>query len=167
MVKIVLYALKSSGYIDSVVNILKKEGKNKNIVYVTTNKPYAHISSDFEKRGVKTDNIFFIDCISETTGKEEDNCIYLEGPGNITGISIAINKSIKSIPNEKVLFLDSISTMLMYNDENVIGKFSNFILNKMRMYGVSSIVLALNSDMDKNVIKNIETIVDEVNRHGN
>lgn len=160
-----LFILSSDKYFDKVVAILKKEAKNKKVIYVTTNKPYSHISGMFKKNGVKIENIFFIDCISEAKEKEADNCIYLGGPGNITGISIAVNKSVKAIPGEKILFLDSLSTLLMYNDEKVIGKFSNFILNKMRLYGISSVVLALNSDMNKNIMKNIESIVDEVNRH--
>jgi len=80
----------------------------------------------------------------------------------LTGLSIAITKAIENFPGEKMLFLDSLSTMLLYNNEEVIGKFSNFILNKMRLQNISTIMLTLYADADKKIIKTISNFVDEV-----
>ncbi len=80
----------------------------------------------------------------------------------MTGLSIAITKAIENFPGEKMLFLDSLSTMLLYNNEEVIGKFSNFILNKMRLQNISTIMLTLYADADKKIIKTISNFVDEV-----
>ena len=52
--------------------------------------------------------------------------------------------------------------MLIYNHENVIGKFSNFIMSYLRTKETNTVMLVLETDIDKNVIKVIESMVDEV-----
>jgi hypothetical protein len=93
-----------------------------------------------------------------------DNCVFIESPQNLTSISIAISEAVKGLEGKKVLFLDSLSVMLIYNDANTLGKFSSFLLNKMRVSDVDAVVLALGSDMDSKLIKQIEAIVDEVRK---
>ena len=58
--------------------------------------------------------------------------------------------------------LDSLSTMLVYNDYRTISKFSNFILNTMRNNEIDTFILALKSDSDKDLIKYVEALADEV-----
>lgn len=166
MAKIVLYIINPEKYFERVIRILKTDTKGKNVVYVTTNKPYNYLINMFEKRRLKHDEIFFIDCISKhikEAGKEAKNCIFLESPQNLTAISIAISESVKNLPKGKtVLLLDSMSVLLMYNDATTIGRFSNFIISRMRFVGIDMIVLALESDVDKDIIKQVTSFSDEV-----
>lgn len=167
MAKIVLHIMDSSKYFQGVVSLLKKDVKGKSIVYVTTNKPYKFIVNTFRKKGVNPDKIFFIDCISKHIKEnieELANCVFIESPQNLTAISIAVNESLKNMKGKKVLFFDSLSVLLIYNDSNTVGKFSNFLLNKMRTLDVETIVLALESDAGKDVIKQIESFADEVKK---
>lgn len=90
----------------------------------------------------------------------------MESPQSLTYIGIAINESVKRLSGEKVLLLDSLSTLLIYNDANAIAKFSNFLINTMRSLDVDTSILALESDINKDTIKQIESFADEVKRYG-
>lgn len=168
MVKLILNIIDSEKYFQGVVGTLKKDSLGKNVIYVTTNKPYSVLNSTFKAKGVKTNKFFFIDCISEhlheKTPQDLENCVFIESPQSLTSISIAISEAVKHIEGKKILFLDSLSVMLIYNDTNTLGKFSSFLLNKMRASDVDAIVLALASDSDSKIIKQIESIVDEVRK---
>lgn len=165
---IILYILNSEKYFEGVTSIIKNEVGKKNIVYLTTNKPYDFLTNTLKKKNVPADKIFFIDCISKYVGKkitkEPENCVFLESPEDLTTMSISITESVKNLNSPKLLFLDSLSILLIYNDAKTLGKFSNFIMNKMRELDVDTVLLALESDTDKDVIKQIESIADEVKK---
>ena len=164
MIRTILYILPSKQYFQSVLTVLKKETKNKEIIYVTTNKPYSHLINLFKEEKLDADKIFFIDCISEQVGakQETSHCLFLGSPQQITGLSLAINKAVDLMSNETLVFFDSLSTLLVYNNEQVVGKFTNFLINKLRTKNVSTIMLTLESDSDKKIIKTIQSFVDEV-----
>lgn len=165
MTKTTLHILPSENYFKEVIKIIQ-QNINKKIVFVTANKPYSNIKNLLEEEGINSNNIFFIDCISTQllSEKEAENCIFLEHPSNITGISIAIDQAINLIKGEKIIILDSLSTLLIYNSENVIGRFSNSIINKLRTENVPANMFMLDSDVDKNIFKIIESFADEVKR---
>jgi len=167
MAKTILIIIPPEKYFRGVLSLLKREVKKENIIYVTINKPLSHLTNLFKRERINTDKIFFIDAISKHVGvKEEEpkNGLFLESPAQITELSIVINKATEHLPGKKTIFFDSLSTLLIYNDESSIGKFSNFIINKMRSKDISTIMIALESDMDKKVIKLITSFVDEVKK---
>lgn len=167
MTNAILYIINPENYFKKIIGILKKELKGETLIYVTTNKPYSNLKNLFKKGGVKGE-IFFVDCISKMvlgksiTEEEIEDCIFVESPQSLTSLSIAINESLKHISGKKTLLLDSLSTLLIYNDASTIGRFSNFLINKLNAFDVSVIVLTLESDIDKDIIRKIQSFVDEV-----
>lgn len=167
MTKTILYVINSENYFQKIVEILKRDVKDETVVYVTTNKPYNNLVSLLKKEKVNH-KFFFVDCVSKSIlGKESINedasdCVFVESPQSLTSISIAINETMKHISGVKTLFLDSLSTLLIYNDAMTIGRFSNFLINKLSIYDVNIIVLSLESDVDKDIIRKIQSFVDEV-----
>lgn len=167
MPKIILQIAPSTQYFNKLCGVLKKlVGANKSLIYVTTNKSYTYVENLLKKKNVTIKKIFFIDCISKTIGslpkEEPENCLFLDGPQEVTGLSLAINQAVKLLPRDKIVLFDSLSTLLIYNSEQTIGKFSNFIINKLRYKNISVILIALDSDADKRIIKTIGSFVDEV-----
>jgi KaiC/GvpD/RAD55 family RecA-like ATPase len=160
--------MKTDAYFKHVINVIKSLPKDHKIIFVTTNKPYGNLVSLFKQAKIKSDKFFFIDCISKTIGDKSaefaSNCMCLDNPQNLTLIGISITESIKKIPGKKILFLDSMSTLITYHDVLVLGRFSNFVLNKMRSLDVETVILALESDSDKQVIQQLSSIVDEVKK---
>ena len=168
MVSTILYLSQPEHYFSSVVHIFKESLMDKSVIYVTTNKPYPHLVNLLERDDVNTKNIFFIDCITKQilpVTTEPDNCLFINSPHEITAIGIAVSRAVEHLVGERVLFLDSLSTLLLYNDEKIIGQFSNFMINKMLVSGVSSIIMVLSSDVEREVIKQIMSFVDEVKKY--
>ena len=164
-----LYVIKPEKYVEGLIEILKDIVKNKNLIYITTNRPYKHLVKLLQDNKIPVSNIFFIDCISKYVGIEENssNCIVVESPQNLTAIGIAINESATNLSGKKTLFLDSLSALLLYNSAETIGKFSNFLINKMRKYEIDLFMMVLESDIDKDVIQKIESFADAVKKIGN
>jgi len=170
MARIVLYLVPPENYFESVVRIFKTCLKGHRVTYVTANKPYATLSAMFKKAKIRPEGIFFIDCVTRETSPhqvhEPDNCIMIDSPKNLTAIGISISKSMAYIPGKKALFLDSLSTLLIYHDAGVIARFSSFIINQMRLECIDFCIIALSSDMDKDVISKISSFVDKVEHWG-
>ncbi len=170
MTKTVLHLINPEKYSEGVIYILKKEIKNKNVVYVTTNKPYKHLINLFKTHRIPYNKIFFVDCISKHVGEkfeqEPENCLCVESPRSLTALGIAISESIKHLPGKKIMFLDSLSALLIHNDSNSVSRFSNFLINKMRSLGADAALLALGYDINKNTIKLLQSFVDEVKKYG-
>jgi len=89
-------------------------------VYVSLNKTQKGVEDMLRKDGVDVSKLFFIDCVSAGSGKEDSLNI---SPGNLEGLSYAINDFIKEIPGKKFLIIDALSTLLIYNPENNVAAF--------------------------------------------
>jgi KaiC/GvpD/RAD55 family RecA-like ATPase len=166
MAQIVLSIINPENYIPDIVRIIKKN-KSNGIIYVTTNKPYDHISELLKNNKIDTKKIFFVDCISKNVQEKEvsaKNCIFVESPGSLSAISIAVNEAVKNISGKKILLFDSLSVLLIYQDAATIAKFTNFLMNKLRVLDVDAIILALESDANKDVLKQIESFADKVTK---
>jgi KaiC/GvpD/RAD55 family RecA-like ATPase len=164
MTKTILYVMPGGDYLKNLLSLLKKEAKSEKVIYISANRPFSNLIDILKEGTFDTKKFFFIDCVSKKAGvtEEPDNVFLLDSPQHVTGMSIAITKAVDNLPGEKMLFFDSLSTMLIYNSEDVVAKFSNFIINKMRIQNVSTIMLILDADKDKKTINIISTFVDEV-----
>jgi hypothetical protein len=141
------------------------------VVYVTTNKPYASIVALLpKKRKIATDRLFFIDCVACRGGTcpshEPQNCMVLQSPRSLTELGIAISKATAGIPGKKALLFDSLSTLLLYNDAEVVGRFFNYLINRMKAEGIDTYIFALRTDADADIIKNVSLVADRVERKG-
>ncbi|MEM4327299.1 MAG: hypothetical protein QXZ13_04000 [Candidatus Diapherotrites archaeon] len=165
MANTILYLINPENYLSGLLKIVSSL-KGDVIIYVTANRSYYYLNDFFKSRGFNISKFFFIDCTGTTKEEEQEapNCIFVNSPQNLTEISIAINELAEGVKGEKILLLDSLSTLLLYNDADVIGKFSHFFINKLHLSGISTIILALESDIDKDIIRRLESMSDEVNR---
>ena len=169
--KTICYSINPNKYFEAVLFIFKQQ-KCKNVIYITTNKPYDSLVHLFDINGINTKNFFFIDCISLQLGRrmedEPNNCLFLESPENLCKLSVTTKELIKHFRGEKLVFLDSLSTLRVYNDPEVLAKFiSNFMLNKVNGLHVDSVILALESDVDLETKELVEKFADEVKKYGN
>lgn len=163
MASTILYLVNPENYLAGVLKIVLSL-KSKIVIYVTANRSYYYLSDFFKSKGFEVSNFFFIDCTGTAQERDAKNCVFVNSPQNLTEISIAINELAEEVKGDKVLLLDSLSTLLIYNDAEVIGKFSHFFINKLHLSGISTIILALESDLNKDLIMKIESMSDEVNR---
>ena len=127
---------------DSVASMLEKEKKG---VYVTASRPYKYISKEMQKRNINKGSVLFIDCISRMVGDPGDgDCTYVENPASLEEISMYIISLLDKIESDKkFLIMDSISTLLIYNNSTAIKEFSMFLINKLRLEGVNGIMVTI------------------------
>lgn len=165
---ITIYSVNPTNYFGRVIEIFKHESMGTVPIYITLNKPYIEIANVLRSHGFHPERVFFIDCISKQVlghnAAAPPNCIFVDSPGSITAIGISATQAAKAAGGKKLIFIDSISTMLMYNDAAVVGSFCNFLLSRLRAMGVDTVVLVLESDFEKGVVKHIESLADEVKK---
>jgi len=139
--------------------------KNAIFVYTTFTKPYTAITKILEKNNIKTDKMFFIDCVTPVAGNTEmhgtSKNLFCQ-PQSLTNISIAIVTALKSIPKDRfgVLILDSISTLMLYNDENSVIRFIQGLSVKIRAREAKSLIFSLDEETDKKTISEISQFCD-------
>jgi KaiC/GvpD/RAD55 family RecA-like ATPase len=139
-----LYAQTNIAILKALVNVTKLPG-----IYVTVNKPYATLVNSFKKNGVDVSNLFFIDLVTKLTEERPrsvDNCLFMEGPESLTDLSIALGEAVNSIPGDKFIFLDTLSTLLIYNKAKTVTKFAHFLTSKIRGWGIKGIIISLSKE---------------------
>ena len=62
----------------------------------------------------------------------------------------------------KTLILDTLSTLMLYNNAETVGKFMHAVTGKLRNWGVKSVILTMEEETDKEIISQISQFVDKV-----
>lgn len=120
-------ATKLQALTSNIVKILQ----TKTIIYVTVSKPHTTIISNLKKANIRTDNIFFIDCIGRPLATEEQkNASFVNTPSDLTGIAILLTKIYEDLPQEKYVIIDMLSTMTVYTKEEIVIRFTQSIIEK-------------------------------------
>lgn len=138
-------------------------------VYLTIAKPYNTVLNILKKNKVSTGNIFFIDCITSlSTGgdmQRSGNAVFCQ-PQSLTNISIVLTSAIESLSKEKnkLLLMDTLSTLLIYNEAGTVTKFVHSLASRLRGLGVKSIIFTLEEETDKKIISQISQFVDKTIR---
>ena len=105
-------------------------------IYITLSKDYIELSKLFREAGIDLGKLTFIDGISQMYGIEKadaPNVTYVAGPISIDAISETISKIATSIQKaKKFVFLDSITTVLLYNSLERTVKFSQFLSEALK-----------------------------------
>lgn len=139
-------------------------------VYISVNKPYFSLTEEMEDQNIPTSNMYFLDCASGLMGKppqEIGKTYILSGPSNLTELSITLSdllssEKIKGREEKTILFLDSVSTFLIYNDANMVAKFLHAISGKVRTHNISGVFFSLHEDITKDAVATTVQFHDKV-----
>ena len=163
---IVLVVTKSEDYTkanaDIIYSIIKS--KNRYCVYLSLNKPSFTLLENFAEAGLDTKKIFIIDCVTSLAGEDVEragNVVFVESPSNLTEIGTVLDGAIKSIPIKgSFLFLDSLSTMLLYNAAKTVATFVHFLSLKIRYYKMAGVIISLQNQESSQIISQISEFCD-------
>lgn len=129
----------------AVVEYANKQKKK--LIYVTSTIPSSVIKQQLEAEGVATNGLYFVDCISfivGSTGGEKDNAIYIESPTMLENIMLKVEHWLKQVGTKgTILFLDSMNTLAMHNDEKALSEFAYYLINSLRVRQVMTLVLSI------------------------
>lgn len=150
--------------------------ENAQCIYVMLNKPFFSVEKQIRNKKTRG-KITFIDAVtkmvesrdSKSNGshsriqRSPEDCRFINSPENLTDISSSIWESLKAHPEKKtVVFFDSITTLLLYNDNVTVARFIHFITGKMRSWGVSGVLLSTKSPSDEFLLSHTSQFSDGV-----
>lgn len=161
----ILFVVKPEIYQDFIQQ-LTKDCLNKDIsCYITLGRPFQSLSKSFEKNNLDLESIFFIDTSTKMMGNppQVDNCLFIDSPSALTNLSIAVKKVVEA-SEPKYVLLDSLSTLLIYNPEQMIIKFTKDLINKMRVSNSKLILISLDGSDEANIIEKISMFVDKTQK---
>ncbi|EHQ36549.1 DUF7504 family protein [Methanoplanus limicola] len=135
-------------------------------IVISINEPWLIMNKALSKNGTDTSKLFFIDCITITAvgqKKDENNCIYINSPGQLTNIGIALTRAMGGIKDKENLFLmiDSVNTMFVYNDSTQIIRFLHMFANKARLNSLKGIMFSVKNAVDPVISAQLATFADE------
>jgi len=164
---IALVLVDAKNYQEQCTNLIKQFTEKENIpgVYVTLNKPFETMQRILEAEGIDTRKIIFIDGITETSGgrtEKTKRCLFIGSPEKLNDIGMALDQAVRTIPSqEKFVFFDSLSTLLLYNKSGTVGRFSHFLTGKMRVWKVKGIIISLEKEADQVLINELTQFCDK------
>jgi hypothetical protein len=140
---------------------LKKEYRG---IFVAVNRPYVNLVNLYKKYGIDAVNMYVIDCVSKSQNGEvnAENVAYMENASALTDISLAINENLNHNPDKKLVFFDSITTMLIHNQPFVFARFIHSIFTKMRIKGVGGLLISLQDKTNREIRAEIAQLCDKV-----
>ncbi len=156
----------SKNYLKNNIDILRFLVNERKMygIYISLNWPYKNLNSLLGKNKIKAENLFYIDTLSETVGAEAsgDKCLLISSPHSLTEISIALDKAVESVKAEKFVFLDSVSTLLLYNQLHTVAKFIHFLSGKIRNWGIEGVLISVEKGMKSELAESLVQFVDRV-----
>jgi hypothetical protein len=94
---------------------------------------------------------------------EDKKCLFLENPENLTNITIGIEEIMSKIPSKnKSLFIDPLSTLLIYNRAENVSKFLHFLTGKIRVLNLNAVLLSTEKDLDSEFADQLAQFTDKV-----
>ncbi len=134
-------------------------------VYLSISKPSDSIIHAMEEAQISSKDIFFIDCISLMAGKlkkdKSEQVIFVENPSSLEEISMYLDKMLTRVksPN-KFLFLDSISSLLIYNTDKSVKEFTHYLINKIRLEQLMGVILTIEKKEAEDLVKTLTPMCD-------
>jgi KaiC/GvpD/RAD55 family RecA-like ATPase len=161
---IVLTLIDPMRYQEATIDILSYFAKKlPRGIYVTLNKPFSVLMKNFENAGVPVGSLFFVDGITNVPSLEEGKDHACLGSGiDLSNLCIGISKAVNMFEGEKFLLLDSLSTLLIYNDPKSVSKFAHLLTEKMRRWNTSGSLLTVEMNAEKDVVSQLAPFCDKV-----
>ncbi|MBN2013631.1 MAG: hypothetical protein JW778_00475 [Candidatus Altiarchaeota archaeon] len=164
---IILVVIPHETYPDCSIEVSKQiERMYQRICYVNTNKPFTTLMKTFKDKGINTEGFFFIDMVTRSAFpgvKDGPICRYISSESALDELGSAINEELdKGV--YKALIFDSLSSLLVHNDEDVLIKFVKFIVTKIRHSDCIAVLKCAEGDIDSKLMKNLSMLSDKIIR---
>jgi archaellum biogenesis ATPase FlaH len=150
------------------INALLKElvSAKKSVCFVSVNKTKKTIEKELKKEEISTEKIYFIDCVSKSISKgkvswSDEKTQYIDNPNALTQMSLAI---FKLFEKNKIdfLILDSINTLLIYNNEKEILKFVHHTTGKLKEGNKTGVFIYLKEEGNGKMLKKFSQFTDKI-----
>ncbi|HII15227.1 MAG TPA: hypothetical protein HA362_02845 [Nanoarchaeota archaeon] len=156
---------------NQVVLLVVRENANKTVLeickkysgeglgIVTASNPAGFMLQALERNKIESSKIMFIDC-SSGEGSNTRQIVYTSGPDALTELSISISQLLGS-DSVQILLLDSISSLLIHNEEVTLARFLHDMVNKAHKAGKKLAMIILKKD-NKGTLASVPLFCDAV-----
>ncbi len=133
---------------------------------ISVNQPYKVLCRTYRNAGLDPESFYVIDAVTQHSGgvpEPHPRVKFVTNPANLTDLGIAITEFLKQIPEERTCILfDSVSMLLIHIPTATASKFLHFVVNKLKLKGVTGIFLCVEKGLDPVIISQMSSIVDHV-----
>ncbi len=160
---IILVVSKSEQYHKRNIELIKTilRVRKKECIYISLNRPSGVIFEDLTNAGVDLSHIFIVDCATRLASDETEragNVIFVDSPSNLTEMGTVLESAFRSIHTVgSFLFLDSLSTLLLYNNAKSAETFIHFLTLVVRTHHMAGVIVSLED-------KNIQSTIDQISQ---
>ena len=143
--------------VDAITYFSERFGKG---LYITLNKPSAVLQGVFERGGLAQESLLYIDSITNTTEHRTETCHFLGRMRELTDLCIALAKMVSEEKGIKFVFVDSVSTLLIYNDSKSVARFCHSVTEKLRRAGLPAALVLVEMEEGKDVVAQLAQFCD-------
>ncbi len=137
-------------------------------VYVSFQRPYQNLATQFTKRGIDIGKLAFIDGISSVVDNpvKTSDCIVLPKNSEVDDVVDAISASISKLKSDTCfVFVDSLTTITLYKPLSEVLRFAEFLTHTVKNSPGKSVILIFNvgkQQTQKRFIRDVAMRVDEI-----
>ncbi len=160
--KITLVVSKSENHGDAALGMLDILARQRGIggVYLSVTQPYEVVKAS---SGAK--DVYYIDCISRMAGKgvpeKSDDVFFVENPSSLEEMSLYLDRLLVKVKSEKkFIFIDSLSSLLIYNTDKSVKEFTHYMINKIRLENLTGVILSIEKREAEDIIRTISPMCD-------
>lgn len=162
---VLILVIPNDTYTECLIEIAKHAGRiYRNICYVSLNKLFPALIRSLTNNEVDTSRFFFIDAITKSALpgiQDTSNCRYVTSASMLQELAVTINDEINKEVYEALIF-DSLSTLQIYNKEDVVTEFTKYMIARLRLSHCITLLTCLEGDTDSRLIRNISMFADKI-----
>lgn len=142
------------------INAAVKSYENTSGIFISLDKPQKCTEDILRGEGIDISKFFFVDCV--TAEKTKDDALHIS-PNMLNELSSVIITFIKEVEGRKVLIIDSLPILLIYNRKDAFEKFTKEITEYASENNVSVIAFSPKTKGEK-LLDNVLNFFDEVGK---
>ncbi len=151
---------------NNIALIKAVEEQGFDLILLTSSQPSPYLMELYEKNGIDLSRIKFIDVITKyALGRVPeglDQVKFINNPGDLTDITIAITEILGENDGDTFIFIDSVNAMLIYISSANMSKFIHFVSSKLRLLDIRGVFLAVEKGLDPILMGQLTAFTDEV-----
>ena len=144
---------------DLLKKLLKKE---KHGIYVSVNRTITSLKEEMEKEKIKTEKLYFIDCVSEQTGNGKHgnkNVSFINTAQNLTDLGIELVNLMEKC-HDCFVFFDAVTALTLYHNRDVVGRFFHILNEKIRTSEKRGFLINVDDDEEEELTELISQFCD-------
>ena len=126
--------------------------------YINLNLPQERILELLNAYKIDYKRLYLVSCKNEAA--KMSNSSFIKSPENLTELSVILG-NMNDTKRYRFLVLDSINTLLIYNQKNTVMRFLHFLIGKMRSESMPGVIIAMPQENNKEIVDEISQFCDK------